>query len=146
MDNYELRPRDNPNNTECSRPGEMSPPATQVPSPQVARGSVPSTTPAAAEGAEEVCHREGKAPMLAYDGKYLETPFQIPNLKVSLDPPWNARKFHYHLTRPFFSEKMAAQYKPLRDPCAALTQSIKQVVLFSLLSSINSQAVNGTHI
>ncbi|GAA0184737.1 hypothetical protein LIER_32025 [Lithospermum erythrorhizon] len=65
MDNYELRPRNNPNHTECSRAGEMSlfpvvepatrelvPPATQVPATQVTRGSIQSTTPTAAERAE----------------------------------------------------------------------------------------------
>ncbi|GAA0177267.1 hypothetical protein LIER_29675 [Lithospermum erythrorhizon] len=100
----------------------------------------PSPTPiahslAAAPG-EEVRQGEGKAPLLAYDGKYLETPFQIPNLSVSLNSPWNARKFHYHLTRPLFSKKMAAQYKSLTDPYAALAQSMKHIV----------HAVNGTHI
>ncbi|GAA0167604.1 hypothetical protein LIER_22493 [Lithospermum erythrorhizon] len=57
MDIYELCPRNNPNHTECSRAGEMSllpvvepvtqelvPPTTQVPAPQVARGSIQSTT------------------------------------------------------------------------------------------------------
>ncbi|GAA0163934.1 hypothetical protein LIER_39688 [Lithospermum erythrorhizon] len=65
MDNYELCPRNNPKHIECSRAGEMSlfpvaeqttrepaPPVTQVPAPQVARGSVPLTTPAAVERAE----------------------------------------------------------------------------------------------
>ncbi|GAA0153952.1 hypothetical protein LIER_12068 [Lithospermum erythrorhizon] len=77
----------------------------------------------------EIHHREGKAPMLAYDGKYLETPFQLPNLEVSLESPWNARKFHYHLTPPLFSKKMATQYKPLRDPYATLAQSMKHVAI-----------------
>ncbi|GAA0184736.1 hypothetical protein LIER_32024 [Lithospermum erythrorhizon] len=102
----------------------------QAPSP------TPIALPPATAPKEEVCHREGKAPMLVYDGKYLENPFQIPNLEVSLNSPWNSRKFNYHLTRPLFSKQMAAQYKPLRDPYAALAQSMKHVL----------QAVNGTHI
>ncbi|GAA0160012.1 hypothetical protein LIER_38960 [Lithospermum erythrorhizon] len=82
----------------------------------------------AAKPEEEVCHREGKAPNVAYDEKYLETPFQILNLEVSVNSPWHARKFHYHLTRPLFSKKVAAQYKPLRDPYATLAQSMKHIV------------------
>ncbi|GAA0150870.1 hypothetical protein LIER_09714 [Lithospermum erythrorhizon] len=99
--------------------------------PPKAPSPTPIALPPIAAPEEEILtvwHREGKAHMLAYDGKYLETPFQIPNLKVSLDSPWNARKFHYHLNRPLFSNKMAAQYKPLIDPYAALAQSMKHVV------------------
>ncbi|GAA0167603.1 hypothetical protein LIER_22492 [Lithospermum erythrorhizon] len=78
----------------------------------------------AATPEDEVHHREGKAPMPAYDGKYLE----IPNLEISLGSPWNSQKLYYHLTRPLFSKKMAAQYKPLRDPYSTLAQSIKHIV------------------
>ncbi|GAA0173041.1 hypothetical protein LIER_26741 [Lithospermum erythrorhizon] len=66
--------------------------------------------------------------MLAYDGKYLEAPFHIPNLKVSLDSALNTRKFHYHLTWPLFSKNMETQYKPLRYPYVAFAHSRKHVV------------------
>ncbi|GAA0150405.1 hypothetical protein LIER_09354 [Lithospermum erythrorhizon] len=65
MGDYELRPRDNPNHTECSRAGEMSlrpfveptaqepaPATTHIPVPCVSRGSIQSSTPAAAETVE----------------------------------------------------------------------------------------------
>ncbi|GAA0157737.1 hypothetical protein LIER_43416 [Lithospermum erythrorhizon] len=119
-----------------SQVGLVIPKATAPTMVMEAPSPTPIALPPAATPEEEVCHREGKPAMLAYDGKYLETPFQIPNLKVSLNSPWNARKFHYHLTRPLLSKKKAAQYKPLRDPYAALAQSMKHAI----------QAVNGTHI
>ncbi|GAA0155586.1 hypothetical protein LIER_13282 [Lithospermum erythrorhizon] len=55
-----------------------------------------------------------------YLGKYVMTPYQIPNLEITDDAPWTSRKFHYHLAKPMLSKRMAAQYRPLQDPYAAM--------------------------
>ncbi|GAA0150259.1 hypothetical protein LIER_09238 [Lithospermum erythrorhizon] len=75
-DSYELRPRDNPNHTECSRVGEMSifsigepvtrepiPPSTQVPACQVVKGSAPEDAPAVAERVEMAYQVDTRIPL-----------------------------------------------------------------------------------
>ncbi|GAA0177889.1 hypothetical protein LIER_29761 [Lithospermum erythrorhizon] len=70
-----------------------------------------------------------------YNGKYLATPYEVPNLKVMSDVRWGARKFHFHLARPLLSKEMVAQYTPLVDP-----------PILSFYTSYVSQAVNGSYI
>ncbi|GAA0168713.1 hypothetical protein LIER_23368 [Lithospermum erythrorhizon] len=86
---------------------------------------------------EEFRQIEGKTIMLPrYLGKYLGTPYRVPNLEITDDAPWSSHKFHYHLAKPMLSKRMAAQYRPLQDPYAAMAQSLKHI----------THAVNGTHV
>ncbi|GAA0150110.1 hypothetical protein LIER_09121 [Lithospermum erythrorhizon] len=48
-----------------------------APFPHKASALTSTTRPPVAIPEEEICHRKGKAPMLAYDRNYLETPFQL---------------------------------------------------------------------
>ncbi|GAA0139565.1 hypothetical protein LIER_01083 [Lithospermum erythrorhizon] len=72
--------------------------------PPKAPASTPVTQHPSAFPKEETRHREEKHLYLCMMGNI-----------------WR-RKFHYHLTRPLFSKRMAAQYKPLTDPYATLAQ------------------------
>ncbi|GAA0164304.1 hypothetical protein LIER_19972 [Lithospermum erythrorhizon] len=63
-------------------------------------------------------------------------PFEVPNLEVTSESPWGARKFHFHLAKPLLSKEMAAQYTPLVDPYAAFAQAMKHI----------NQAVNGAFV
>ncbi|GAA0150109.1 hypothetical protein LIER_09120 [Lithospermum erythrorhizon] len=92
MGDYELRPLDNSNHTECSRAGEMSlrpvveltvqepaPAATQIPIPCVARGSVQSSTPAAVERAE-TAYQGIMASLPTFFKKYSPSPITLDQL------------------------------------------------------------------
>ncbi|GAA0163450.1 hypothetical protein LIER_19312 [Lithospermum erythrorhizon] len=65
------------------------------------------------------------------------TPYRIPNLEITDDAPWTSRKFHYHLVKPMLSKRMAAQYRPLQDPYAAMAQSLKHITQVNYLPSSN---------
>ncbi|GAA0139653.1 hypothetical protein LIER_01154 [Lithospermum erythrorhizon] len=60
---------------------------------------------------EVVRQEEGQANMVGpsypvYDGRYLELPYTItPNLEVSGETSWTARKLHYHAIKPLLSKK-----------------------------------------
>ncbi|GAA0146453.1 hypothetical protein LIER_06402 [Lithospermum erythrorhizon] len=78
-----------------------------------------------------------KVRLSKYTCLYLRTPYEVPpNVEVNDDSPWGARKFHFHLARPFLSKKMAAWYIPLVDPYAAFAQAMKHM----------TQAINGSYI
>ncbi|GAA0143824.1 hypothetical protein LIER_04418 [Lithospermum erythrorhizon] len=76
------------------------------------------------------------SPLPKYTSLYLAKPYLVPNLKVTNESPWGARKFHFHLARPLFSKEMAAQYTPLVDPYAAFAHVMKHI----------NQAVNGVFV
>ncbi|GAA0150764.1 hypothetical protein LIER_09629 [Lithospermum erythrorhizon] len=101
-------------NTGMGLHGEPSVPLqVELSQPFPPRGKLPDT--------EKFQQREGKAIALpGYSGKYLPTPFQIPNLEITDDAPWTSRKFHYHLAKPMLSKKMAAWYRTLQNPYAAV--------------------------
>ncbi|GAA0159852.1 hypothetical protein LIER_38934 [Lithospermum erythrorhizon] len=44
-----------------------------------------------------------------YSGLYLAKPYEVPNLEVTSESPWGARKFHFHLAKPLLSKALAAQ-------------------------------------
>ncbi|GAA0161414.1 hypothetical protein LIER_17738 [Lithospermum erythrorhizon] len=76
-------------------------------------------------------------PLPKYTGRYLATPYEVaPNLEITEDIPWEARKLHFHLARPLLSKKMAAQYTPLVDRYAAFAQAMKHM----------TQAINGSYV
>ncbi|GAA0170444.1 hypothetical protein LIER_40966 [Lithospermum erythrorhizon] len=56
---------------------------------------------------------------------YLAKPFSIPNLDVTDDSPWGARKLHFHLMKPLLSKELVAPYSDLVDPYAAYAQTAK---------------------
>ncbi|GAA0138950.1 hypothetical protein LIER_00596 [Lithospermum erythrorhizon] len=66
-------------------------------------------------------------PLPKYSSLYLAKPYAVPNLEVTSESLWGARKFHFHLARPLLSKEMVAQYTRLADPYAAFTQIMKHI-------------------
>ncbi|GAA0152925.1 hypothetical protein LIER_11284 [Lithospermum erythrorhizon] len=102
------------------------------------RSSIPSTKKFALE--EETRKTKVKAirkdkveastlasPLLKYSRRYLETPYEVPNLEVTSDALWEDPKFHFHLARSLLSKNMGAQYTHLVDPYVAFAQSMKHI-------------------
>ncbi|GAA0186036.1 hypothetical protein LIER_33324 [Lithospermum erythrorhizon] len=83
-------------------------------------------------GESQAGPRKGNAvaakPLLpSYDGRYLELPYELPNLEVTSKAPWNTSRFHFHVVKPLLSKKVAARHAPFRDRYASFTQSAKHM-------------------
>ncbi|GAA0170792.1 hypothetical protein LIER_24976 [Lithospermum erythrorhizon] len=78
--------------------------------------------------ANENCEASAQVPQFPkYNGLYLAKPYEVPNLELTNESPWGARKFHFHLPKPLLSKEMAAQYTPLVDPYAAFAHAMKHI-------------------
>ncbi|GAA0140583.1 hypothetical protein LIER_01899 [Lithospermum erythrorhizon] len=100
---------------------------------QVGSAALPATMPRAqvvdlessatvfGQGVAHPYERGGKAPTAGsslpnYDERYLDLTYIIPpNLEVTGEAPWKARKFHYHTVKPLLAKEVATQYKNLAD-------------------------------